>query len=200
MGFLSDIEDVAKSGWHTVSHTADDFGNDASGAWADAVHWAKQAGSSLSDPNSLTSKLGHTALDGVGMIPVVGSVAEGVNAGWYGLQGDYGDAALSAASAIPFAGDAADAVRLGKDGVDLVKDGETAAHVVQDLHTGETAAKGVTTESAKVGRNEASWTLSAEGRPTPRGRHVARVRFASRPQPRGIEGAGHRAPPRGRPS
>jgi hypothetical protein len=86
------------------------------------------------------SQLGHTALDTVGMVPVVGSVAESVNAGWYAAQGDYGDAALSAASAIPIAGDAADAARLTRDGIGLARDGET---MVKGVHDGETIVKDV---------------------------------------------------------
>ena len=41
-----------------------------------------------------------------GMIPGVGAIADGVNAGIYGLRGKWGDAAFSAVSALPGIGDA----------------------------------------------------------------------------------------------
>jgi hypothetical protein len=172
MGVLSSLGNVAKSGWDKASHAADDVASGASSAWDSATDAAKSAAHAISSSKGLASQLGHTALDGIGLIPVVGTVSEGINAGWYAAEGDMADAALAGASAIPIAGDFADAARLGKDGLTLARDGvdmaragETAAHVAQDVHAGETAAKGLTTETAKVGRNEASWTLDAAGRP-----------------------------------
>ena len=47
---------------------------------------------------------GHTALDVVGMVPVIGNIADLANAGWYLAEGDKEMAALSAAAAIPGAG------------------------------------------------------------------------------------------------
>ncbi len=138
MGLLSGIENVAKSGWDSVKHAPGDIEHAGGSAWNDAVAAAKQTGRQLADPNSLTSQLGHTALDTIGMVPVVGGVAEGVNAGWYAAQGDPADAALSGAAAIPVVGDAADAARLTKDGVGLARDTETIA---RDVHGAETAAK-----------------------------------------------------------
>jgi hypothetical protein len=135
MGSLSSIENVAKSGRDDVKHAPGDVEHPSESAWNDAVAEAKKAGRQLSDPNSLMSQLGHTALDTVGMVPIVGSVAEGVNAGWYAAQGDYADAALSAAAAIPVAGDAADAARLTRDGIGLARDGETVAEGVRDAAT-----------------------------------------------------------------
>lgn len=138
MGFWSSVEHVATDGWDTVKHAPGAVEHVGESAWHHAVAEAKKAGRQLADPNSLMSQLGHTALDTVGMVPVVGTVAEGVNAGWYAVQGDYGDAALSAASAIPVAGDAADAARLARDGIGLARDGET---IVKDAHDAETIAK-----------------------------------------------------------
>lgn len=40
------------------------------------------------------------------MVPMVGTVASGINAAWYAAEGDYVNAGLSAASMIPFAGTA----------------------------------------------------------------------------------------------
>ncbi|WP_109507300.1 SpvB/TcaC N-terminal domain-containing protein [Nocardioides speluncae] len=59
------------------------------------------------DPTGMAwslSDIGHTVLDVVGLVPVVGEVADLANAGWYAAEGNYVDAGLSAASAIPVAG------------------------------------------------------------------------------------------------
>ena len=52
----------------------------------------------------LISKIGHGVLDVAGLVPGVGEVADLANAAWYSAEGDYTMAALSAAAAIPFAG------------------------------------------------------------------------------------------------
>jgi len=46
----------------------------------------------------------HAVLDVVGMAPIVGNIADGVNALLYAMTGDYVNAGLSAAAMIPFAG------------------------------------------------------------------------------------------------
>jgi len=138
MGLLSGIESDAQTGCESVNHAAGDVEHISEAAWNDAVVAAKRAGRQLSEPNSLTSQLGHTALDTIGVVPVVGSVAEAANAGWYAAQGDYADAALSGASAIPVVGDATDAARLTKDGIGIARDGEAIAH---DAHAAEKVAK-----------------------------------------------------------
>ncbi|HEY9368647.1 DNRLRE domain-containing protein [Streptomyces sp.] len=60
------------------------------------------------------SDIGHAALDVVGMVPVVGEVADVANGIWYAAEGNYADAALSMASAIPLVGYGATAVKAGK--------------------------------------------------------------------------------------
>jgi hypothetical protein len=55
----------------------------------------------------------HLGLDVAGMVPVVGAPADVANAGLYAAQRRYVEAALSAAGAIPIAGDAATAARRG---------------------------------------------------------------------------------------
>jgi hypothetical protein len=55
-------------------------------------------------------------LDGVGLIPVVGEPADGVNALWYGAEGDELNAGLSAAGMVPFAGWGATGAKLGIKG------------------------------------------------------------------------------------
>lgn len=61
------------------------------------------------------SDIGHMVLDVAGMVPVIGEVADLANAGWYAAEGNYTDAALSAAGAIPFVGNAATSLKWGKN-------------------------------------------------------------------------------------
>jgi hypothetical protein len=70
------------------------------------------------------------------MVPVIGEVADLANAGWYAAEGDYTNAALSAAGAIPFAGNAATAAKWGNKAVgvaDLATDGMKLADNVGDV-------------------------------------------------------------------
>jgi RHS repeat-associated protein len=64
---------------------------------------------SLTDPFGLSPELtpsfiGHTILDVLGFVPGVGEVFDLINAGWYLAEGDYMNAALSAACMIPVIG------------------------------------------------------------------------------------------------
>ena len=52
----------------------------------------------------IVSPVAHTILDVVGIIPIVGEWADGLNAGIYMLEGDYTNASLSMAAAVPFVG------------------------------------------------------------------------------------------------
>jgi RHS repeat-associated protein len=61
--------------------------------------------------------IGHTILDVVSMVPVVGSAAAVVNGAWYAAEGDVANAAMSFASAVPGAAVVAGAVKLGKAAV-----------------------------------------------------------------------------------
>jgi RHS repeat-associated protein len=76
------------------------------------------------------AEVGHTILDVVGMIPVVGEIADGINAVWYLAEGDYLNAALSAAALVPFAGAAATGAKLIGKG--LQKYGDEAAGLVSN--------------------------------------------------------------------
>lgn len=66
------------------------------------------------------SEVGHTALEVVGFIPVVGEIADGIDAIWYACEGDYVNAGISAASMIPFAGWVPAGARMGKKLVGVV--------------------------------------------------------------------------------
>lgn len=64
------------------------------------------------DPDRMWPDLGvmdyvHAGLDVVGLIPVIGEVADGINAAANLADGNYTDAVLSAAAMIPLAGTAA---------------------------------------------------------------------------------------------
>ena len=79
--------------------------NPSGGAETEAEQgWWKSWGSSVV----------HITLDVVGLIPVVGEAADLANAAIYAAEGDYQNAAISAAAAIPFAGWAASGVKAGK--------------------------------------------------------------------------------------
>jgi RHS repeat-associated protein len=76
----------------------------------------------------------HGALDVVGMVPVIGTGADLVNAGIYAVEGDYLNAAMSGISAIPVAGDIIGGGRLAvKYGDDVVG---AVAHLGDDVGSG----------------------------------------------------------------
>ena len=61
----------------------------------------------------------HNALDTAGMVPGIGNVADGINAGLHAARGNWKDAALSAAGMIPVAGQAVTAGKLAKKSKNL---------------------------------------------------------------------------------
>lgn len=69
----------------------------------------------------------HGALDVVGLIPLVGDVADGANALIYLAEGDGVNAALSAAAMLPVGGQAATAAKWGKRGVEATQVGTKVA-------------------------------------------------------------------------
>ena len=75
----------------------------------------------------------HTTLDVVGLIPGLGEIADGINAVLYLAEGDYTNAALSAAAMIPIGGQAATAAKLGLKGADAAKTIVKNADEVADL-------------------------------------------------------------------
>ncbi|MDX2564918.1 SpvB/TcaC N-terminal domain-containing protein [Streptomyces sp. TX20-6-3] len=88
--------------------------------------------------------IGHTTLDVVGMVPVVGEVGDLANAGWYAAEGDYVNAGLSAASAIPGAGYAANAAKYGNKALDAAQAAKTAGNA------GDAAATAKAADTAPV--------------------------------------------------
>ncbi|WP_158888990.1 putative T7SS-secreted protein [Amycolatopsis anabasis] len=103
---------------HQLDQVADESAN--------ALNELAAAAPSEDDEETTASKVGHTILDGLGMIPVVGELADGANAAWHALQGHAGEAALSGAAAIPIAGWAAGAGKIGKAIGKALEKGEKA--------------------------------------------------------------------------
>ncbi|GGS22538.1 polymorphic toxin-type HINT domain-containing protein [Actinokineospora fastidiosa] len=83
-------------------------GFDANGHWWD---WIEETADWVGDN---LSTVGHAALDVAGMIPVIGEAADVANGIWYAAEGNYTDAALSFAGAIPFAGWAGTGTKWGR--------------------------------------------------------------------------------------
>ncbi|MFJ7416102.1 SpvB/TcaC N-terminal domain-containing protein [Streptomyces sp. NPDC098077] len=99
----------------------------------------------LTDPTGKWPKMpswktiGHTTLDVVGMVPVVGEPADLANAGWYATEGDYVNAGLSAASAIPGAGYAANAAKYGNKALDAAQAAKNAGNATDAAKTAKAA-------------------------------------------------------------
>ena len=102
--------------------------------------YASNAENQETNKPGMLSTLGHLALDVAGLIPGIGEPADLLNAAWYAKEGDYTNAALSAASAIPFAGYAATATKFGLKATDAVKTASTATKAVD---AGADAARGI---------------------------------------------------------
>lgn len=58
---------------------------------------------------------GHSALDLVGLIPLAGEIADGINAIWYYAEGDMVNGALSTASMVPVLGYTANAAKWSRN-------------------------------------------------------------------------------------
>jgi len=130
---LGDIADGAKGLAGGAVDLVDDAGKAFDEALEAAGDTARNVGRAVS--NASISDIGHTTLDVVGMVPVVGEAADLANAGWYAAEGDYTNAALSAAGAIPFAGNAATVAKWGNKAIgaaDLVTDAAKLADNVGD--------------------------------------------------------------------
>lgn len=87
---------------------------------------------------SWISPIGHGALDVVGLVPGFGEPADLINGLWYTAEGNYIDAGLSYASAIPIAGYGASVAKGARyvnkavDAVDTATDAARAADKVKD--------------------------------------------------------------------
>ncbi len=111
-------------------------------------HWWDKATDFVKDHSK---DIGHGALDAAGFIPVVGGVADLANAGWYLAEGDKTNAALSAAAAVPFAGDAVAATAIG------AKIAVKTAVAAKGVHLASAAVGGIKADKA-IGKAEKAKT------------------------------------------
>lgn len=139
MGFSFNPIDAVKN----VAGAIGDAAKGGANAFGQAIDAAKTAASKMS-----VSDVGHMALDGLGMVPVIGEAADLVNAGWYAAEGDMANAALSGTAAIPFVGNAATGAKWVKRGVDaadavtdVAKGADRGADVAKAADAGGDAAK-----------------------------------------------------------
>jgi hypothetical protein len=152
MGFnpIRSLENAVDTGIRTAGDAAQQAGRD----FESALKVAADAGKHVP-----LSDLGHTVLDVASFVPGLGTVTGLVNAGWYAAEGDWGNAAFSAATAIPIAGDFVDALKVGKDVVTVGKD------VEKGLKLGEEVAKAARAEesAAKIAKDGKDLVEVTEG-------------------------------------
>ncbi len=104
------------------------------------------------------SAVTHGVLDVVGLIPVVGEIADGANALIYVAEGDYVNAAISAAAMVPGAGMAATGAKYGKKAVDAVQAGKVVKEAAEAA--AEKAAKEAAEKAAKEAAEAAAKTTA----------------------------------------
>lgn len=165
-------------GWGPISGLKDnivDVARDGAKGFQDAVDYAKK--------NVSVSDVGHAALDVVGLVPVVGEAADLANAGWYAAEGNYADAALSAAGAIPFAGWGAAAVKGAKYGTKAVDAGRAVMKTGDEVaEAGATASKGAD-DAAAAGKAPETQAGDAGGPVDPPGGGKKTAGGADEPDP-----------------
>jgi RHS repeat-associated protein len=154
---------------------------------------------------------GHGILDVAGLIPVVGEIADGVNAVWYAAEGDWVNAGLSAAGMIPFAGVGATGAKWGVKGAKAANGTEKAAAEVGE-GIGQGAVRRETNEMLDADRTSQNLLTGGQAQapggslggnpPAPRapGEYVDLASPARRAHildgetyPNGAFGGGHRA-------
>jgi hypothetical protein len=80
----------------------------------DVTEAADLAGESCTQiPEDETLEILHTALDLAGLIPVLGAIPDGINAGIYAIEGDWTSAGISVAAMIPIFGEGVIVTKLG---------------------------------------------------------------------------------------
>jgi len=125
---------------------------DPSGLWG----WPK-----IKLPKIKVPKFLHTALDVAGMVPGIGEIADAANAALYLAEGDYTNAAISAAGMIPFGGAAATGGRLiAKGGREVAgavtrRGARAGGEAIAEKTAKEAAGKSIT-EGTQRGTTEAA--------------------------------------------
>lgn len=98
----------------------------------------------------------HLTLDVVGLIPVVGELADGANAVAYLIEGDKANATLSALAMVPGAGMAATGAKLGKKAAGAAVEGSAKA-------TRQAAEQGAKKEAAEEASEQAAKKSDGNG-------------------------------------
>ena len=96
--------------------------------WGSASQGAGPAGRATAHTSMEPLEVLHAALDVAGLVPALGAIPDGVNAGLYLIEGDWAGAGLSAAAMIPVLGEGATLAKLGSRTVVRVS-GETVERV-----------------------------------------------------------------------
>lgn len=158
---VDEFTQAAGEAWDSTSSAV-------SQAWSDTKAAASEAWDSVSEYTKdwTLSDIGHTALDVVGLIPVVGEAADLINALWYLAEGNYVDAAISAASAIPLAGYGATAVKVGRKTYKAL-DGTTPAGRAAGSTAGSTASTAATSSRKAASAAPGKAGPSPSGKPAP---------------------------------
>lgn len=126
--------------------------------WQNFLEIPPESGGDILDS---IAKGGHLAVDIAGMLPVIGSLADAVNTGWYALEGDWVNAAQSAVGVLPVLGDMAMATKM-VIGAGLAVKGLHSLDNVTDLaRYAEHAGAHLTELATKVGDTSPKGILAA---------------------------------------
>lgn len=93
--------------------------------------------------------IGHGVLDIAGLFPVLGEAADGINAAWYTAEGDYTNAALSAAAMVPFVGWGATGTKFAMKGYKNLSKGTKAVDKLAKTKVGKFTGLANPTRNAK---------------------------------------------------
>jgi RHS repeat-associated protein len=119
----------------------------------------------------------HNALDVLGIAPGIGEAADAVNAVAYAIEGDWGNAAISAVAVVPVVGDAAKIGRIGgKVASKVVKNADEVVHGAGSVatHLNKNSASGhfgvyeikVGSDLNKIGKADMGRVTKSSGLPT----------------------------------
>ncbi len=135
----------------------------------------------------------HGTLDVAGMVPVIGEVADGVNAGLYAAQGDFVNAGISLAGMIPVGGQAITGTRVAvKVGGEVLQQAEKQVlkeggqEIAQQ--GGKQLEKEVASEGAEAGAKDVGTKVSeAPPAPPPANRWPPNRGFAGNPSKKTLQ-------------
>ena len=147
-----------------VVEQAGDLAADSLGQAVQHAPPARRLNETTIRPAAITDS-GHTTLDAVGLLPVVGEIADGLNGLWYLNDGDTLNAGISAAGMLPLIGNAVVGGR-------VIKGGLKEVHTAADASLRRLADGGLVTHelppgfhtiARHVGRSEADLLARVTG-------------------------------------